>query len=378
MRGPVIGRRTLGEPLRLGRNRERQTSIPMPPRKYDPTHRVRVGIIGAGGFGHHVAEIIQRLPELELVGVGDVNRDSAQQLADDHGVPAWTGHEALLEKCECDAVAVVTPHSTHSEIAVAAAQAGRHIFCEKTMAITVAECHEMIDAASVAGVKLMVGHKRRLRPAYAEMKQLLDSGDFGRPHTIHVAGYFAPRQPGTWWNNRTLCGGMIYWAGVHDVDTIRYLMGEVASVHAVVGSKLHPEVTDQEESIALTLRFVSGAVGAMQVSALFPMATYRGSFSYQIVCEKGGIEYDPRQIAVNSQITGQACHRRQFDGYGHNIAYDREWSNFAAWVLRDEPPLLTGEDGLRCVEILQAAYIAAETGRSVDLPLDTAESRPFG
>jgi predicted dehydrogenase len=92
--------------------------------------RVRVGLVGAGGFGSYTADIIAQIRELQLAGV-----------------------------------AVVTPHNTHRDIAVAAARAGRHVFCEKAMAINAAECHEMIDAAASAGVKLMVGHKRRFRPA---------------------------------------------------------------------------------------------------------------------------------------------------------------------------------------------------------------------
>ena len=338
---------------------------------------MRVALIGAGDFGGHVTEIINRLPELELAGVADLDPERARRLAHDHGVPAWTDHGRLLAECHCDAVAVVTPHSTHRDIVVAAARAGRHVFCEKTMAITVADCHEMIAAASAAGVKLMVGHKRRLRPAFAEMKDLLGSGEFGRPIAVNVAGYFAERQTG-WWNRRALCGGLLYWAGVHDVDTLRHLLGEVASVQAVIGPKLHPELAEQEDSISVTMRFASGAIGSMQVSALFPMATYRGSFSFQIVCEHGAIEYDPRRIEVRAQIRGQTPRIRQFDDYGFDEAFDREWGSFAGWILRDEPPVLTGEDGLRCVEIMQAAYISADTGEAVNLPLDRSERRPFG
>ena len=102
--------------------------------------RVRVGLIGAGNFGGEVAKIVVRRPELELVGVADVNPDAARNRGDMYSVTWWTDYRDLLAECDCDAVAVATPHNTHRDIVVDAAAAGRHVFCEKTMAITVAEC----------------------------------------------------------------------------------------------------------------------------------------------------------------------------------------------------------------------------------------------
>lgn len=339
--------------------------------------RVRLGFVGAGGFGSYTADLISQIPEIELAGVADPNMEAAERLASRHNVPAWSSYEELIAECDCDAVSVITPHNTHRDIVVAATQAGRHVFCEKTMAMNVAECHEMVDSADAAGVKLMVGHKRRFRPPYAEMKRLLETGDFGRPVAINVAGYFGRRMEG-FWKSLTACGGLLYWAGVHDVDTVRNLMGEVKSVYATTGPKLRPDLSDQEESISVTMNFESGAIGSLQVSTFYPMATYRTSFSFQIVCERGGIAYDPRQVAVVSQLEGKPVQTTFFEGYGAESAFLHEWSNFAGWVLHDEPPVLTGNDGLRCVEIMQAAYISADTGSPVQLPLATNDRRPHG
>jgi predicted dehydrogenase len=338
---------------------------------------VRVALIGAGSFGRAIAGMLARLPELELVGVADVHAATAEAFSTDSGVPSWTDYKALLAECDCDAVAISTPHNTHRDIAIDSAAAGRHIFCEKAMAINVAECNDMIRAADEHNVRLMVGHKRRLRPAYVEIERLLDSGEFGQPMAINVAGYFGRALTG-WWNSREACGGLLFWAGVHDFDTIRNLMGEVSRVHAVTGPKLSSSVTDYEDSIAVNLNFASGAIGSVQVSTFYPMATYRTSFDYEIVCEHGGIAYDSRQVAIHHQLQDQPMQTTFLEGYGHDVAYDLEWSSFAAWVLRDEPPILTGEDGLRCIEIMQAAYISVATGEAVDLPLATDDTRPWG
>ncbi|MBM4436383.1 MAG: Gfo/Idh/MocA family oxidoreductase [Actinobacteria bacterium] len=338
--------------------------------------RVRVGLIGAGSMGAYTADIIARLPALEVAGVADVNQPAARALGEKLGVPWWTDHRELLARCACDAVGISTPHDTHHAISLDAAGAGRHIFCEKAMAIHVAECHAMIAAARAAGVKLMVGHKRRFRPAYAELKRLLDRGEFGRPMALNVQGFFGRKLSG-WWARRTACGGLLHWAGVHDVDTIRYLLGEVREVYALDGPKLFPNDTDYQDALAFTLKFANGAVGSFQVSTYYPLASYRTAFAYQIVCEHGGLAYDPRQVAVHAQKYGQPMTTTFFEGYGHDVAFDKEWSNFAAWVLHDEPPILTGEDGLRCVEILQAAYLSVALGQPVKLPLAATERRPW-
>lgn len=338
---------------------------------------VRLALIGAGGFGAYTTELLDRQPEIQLVGVADVVPELAERLGTARGVPFWANHRVLLEMCDCDAVAVVTTHATHRDIVVDAAEAGRHIFCEKTMAVTVADCHDMIAAADANNVKLMVGHKRRFRPAATELKRALLEGEFGQPLAVNVRGFFGRRITG-FWSRRDDCGGLLYWAGVHDVDTLRYLFGEVASVYAVIGPKVHPEVSDQEDAISVVLTFESGLVGSLQVSTYYPMANYHTAFGFEIVCEHGGISYDPQQLTVTRHPEDGSPHEVRLEHNNADGAYDHEWSNFAGWLLRDETPVLTGEDGLRCVEILQAAYLSAHLGVRVDLPLGRDERRPFG
>jgi predicted dehydrogenase len=338
--------------------------------------RLRLGLIGAGGFGSYTAELIDRQPEIELVGVADTDLDKASRLGNDRGLPFWADHRALLDECACDAVAIVTTHSTHRDIAVDTAAAGRHIFCEKTMAITVADCHDMVEAADAHRVKLMVGHKRRFRPASVAMKRALTTEGLGRPLAVNVRGFFGRRIEG-FWRDRTLCGGLLYWAGVHDVDTLRCLFGDVASVYAVLGPKVRPEASDQEDAISVALTFKSGMLGSLQVSTCYPMANYQTAFGFDIVCEGGGVSYDPQDLTVTTQLEDQAPSVVRLEHNSPDGAYDKEWSSFAAWVLRNEPPVLTGEDGLRCVETLQAAYLSAATGTRIDLPLDRDERRPF-
>jgi predicted dehydrogenase len=237
----------------------------------------------------------------------------------------------------------------------------------------------MIEAADRHGVKLMVGHKRRLRPAYAYMGEVLRSGVIGQPIAANVLGFHwrVWDREIHWMARRSAVGGLLHWAGVHDVDTMRFLLGEVSSVFAVEGPKLLDN-TDYADSLLVTLCFTNVAVGSLQVSPYFPMFAYRRAFSYQIVGDKGGIWYDPTRMTVEHQVGDGPRTVKTFDEWGFEIAYAAELRSFARWVLLDEPPVLTGVDGLRCVEIMQAAYLSAAERREISLPLSRSETGPWG
>ncbi|MBV9354418.1 MAG: Gfo/Idh/MocA family oxidoreductase [Chloroflexi bacterium] len=338
----------------------------------EPT--VALALVGCGSFALDVEATLGELPAARIVAVCDVEAASAERFGRRLGVPAFTDLHQLLRRSDAEAVVIMTPHATHRDLTVAAAQAGRHVFCEKAMAVNVAQCHEMVQAAEANGVKLMVGHKRRLRPAFARMGEVLRSGELGAIQVLTVTGYH-DRQLAGWWTRRSEVGGLMFWAGVHDVDTLRFLCGEVASVYAVAGPKTHGG-TDYTDSISAVLRFRSGAVGSIQVSPYYPLRQYRTSFGFEIVCEHGGMSYDPRSISVVYQATGGERHELCFPDYGFETAFRQEFASFLAWIVRDEPPLLTGLDGLRCVEILQAMELSMARGSVICLPLAHEERGP--
>lgn len=335
---------------------------------------VRLALIGCGSFAEDVVVTLGQLPEARIVAVCDSNRAAAEAFGTRLGLPCFTDIQRLLADSDAQAVIIMTPHFTHRDLAVAAAEAGRHVFCEKAMATTVAECHAMIAAADAHAVKLMVGHKRRLRPAFATMGEVLRSGVLGEVQVLTVTGYHDREMHG-WWARRAAVGGLMFWAGVHDVDTLRFLCGEVESVYAVAGAKTHTN-SDYSDSVSAILRFQSGAVGSLQVSPYYPLREYRTSFGFEIVCARGGMSYDPRTITVAYQPSGGERQEVQFADYGFDVAFPKEFQSFLSWILRDEPPLLTGEDGLRCVEILQAIEISMGRGTVVKLPLAVDERGP--
>src|SRR5262249_19106886 len=149
--------------------------------------------------------------------------------------------------------------------------------------------------------------------------------------------------------------------------------GEAASVFARSPVKTDHR-TDFEDALSLMIQFESGVVATLQVCPFFPNATFRQAFGIQMVFERGGVVYDPRQVLVEAQGWNEAPERFQFDNEaGFLQAYHEELNSFARWVLNDEAPVFDGWDGLRCVEIMEAARLSAYSGVEVQLPLPKQE-----
>ena len=333
-----------------------------------------IAVAGCGSFGKQMADFLGTLPGFRISAVCDVDSEKALALGKKLNVPAHTCFERCLEESRAEAVALFTPNHLHAPMAIAAAGAGKHIFCEKPMAMNVEECYAMVEAAEANRVKLMVGHKRRLRPQYAKMAEIVRSLGYGRPLAVQVNGFYG-RELWGWWTRREMGGGLLFHSGVHDLDFLRYVCGEAGTVFARSPVKTD-HGCDFEDALALLIQFESGAVATLQVSPFSPQRTFRQAFGVHIVLERGDLIYDPVQVAVTVQGRGESPERFQFDNEaGFREAYRTEFESFADWVTRDAEPVLTGWDGLRCVEIMEAAQISAYSGKQVQLPLPKRRAR---
>ena len=170
------------------------------------------------------------------------------------------------------------------------------------------------------------------------------------------------------WKRRAGVGGLFHASGVHDVDTLRFYFGEVDTVYAVAAPKFDTD-TDYEDAMALTLKFRSGAIASLGVTCRYPLLGFPHAFEHQIVCERGGIRYDPQTLTVFWQKVGGEPQSIRFPDAGYDVAYEAELNSFVEWVREGTLPIVTAEDGLRCVEVMQAAYLSAERGEPITLPL---------
>ena len=334
--------------------------------------KLRFALFGAGDFGPQFAHYIQEVAE--LVAVCDPQPQARERFVRQTGLrlPDFEHPERLLAEMDLDAVALTSPNFTHKDIAVAAARAGKHVYCEKAMANSVPDCWAMVRACEAAGVRLMVGHKRRLRPPWARMIELRDR--LGPVVAITACLYFdaRPYNHRGWWTKEALCGGILDVAGVHTIDWMRAMCGDVANVRALAGPQVDPRY-DFPDTLHVALQFHAGAVASLSVSLVYPPWKFREAGGPVVVCREGGMRFEPflDHIDLYSQHrTDAAPHHERFDDLGFDHAYRKELGDFVSWITEGREPCLTWREGLRCVEVMEAAHRSArQNGAVIPLPL---------
>ena len=339
--------------------------------------KLRFALIGYGSFGRSLVKFLFGITRAELVAVYDDNEsflhDAARDLGRDLGgdLKTFTSLEKLMDWSGFDAVMICSANYQHRDQAILAAQGGKHVFCEKPMAINTSDCWDMVEASEKNDVKLMVGHKRRLRPPWAKMAAIAKSGELGDPLAVNVTQYhWYPEFP-EWWLKKDLCGGIYHRAGVHDIDFMRFVLGDAESVFSAGISDVTGDA-EYRELMTSTIQFRGCGIGTIQCSFHTPPLKFREAYGPTISCSAGGIRMIPHldHIDLEYQRLGGEKKEIRFDDLGADHAYNLELSNFVEWVLDGAEPLLTWEEGLRCVEIMEAAYIGADKGgKKIDLPL---------
>src|SRR5262245_6650904 len=216
-------------------------------------------LIGPGNFGRSLAQALRDDERAVLVGVLGATAEESQAGAAALGGRPFPGLDALLRAEDVQAVLIATPSDTHVDLAVLAASAGKHVFCEKPMALTVAECDAMIAAAARAGVALMVGQVQRLFPLLAEVRHLLHGGAIGRPVAMLMERHeVLQRQPGSWLQRRAQVGGLLHQSSVHEFDWMRTLLGEVEELFARTAPMTIQAGLDFPDAMQVSLRFHDG------------------------------------------------------------------------------------------------------------------------
>lgn len=231
--------------------------------------KVRIGLTGAGWIGREHARNLLRNPRARLAAVCDADPAAAQRLKAETGADfrIHSRYEELL-KDELDAVVIASPNALHAEMAVAAAAAGKAIYCEKPMAITMADARRVRKAVAEAGVPYLIGYHRRLNPLYRHLHGLVREGRFGS--LFMAESDYLHHIPGDWgiwsWLGKEAAAGSLFHAGSgHNVDLLRYFCGEVAEVNCMKGTFLpRADQVETEDTAVALFRFESGAIGKVQ------------------------------------------------------------------------------------------------------------------
>jgi myo-inositol 2-dehydrogenase/D-chiro-inositol 1-dehydrogenase len=331
-------------------------------------------LIGPGNFGRSLAQALAADERARLAGVLGATAEESAAASAALGGRAYAGIDTLLRDPAAQAVLIATPSHTHAELAVAAAGAGKHVFCEKPMALSVAECDAMIAAAKQAGVALMVGQVQRYFPLLAEARRLARSGELGAPMTALMYRHdMLRRQPGSWLQRREHVGGLLHQSCVHELDWLRFTLGEVVEVFARGTPAAIQPGLDFPDAAEISLRFESGCIATLSAC----MTSYVEQHGGAVQCTQGGVAFDMRAGALRwgaGRGGGAESRRAEYErGVGHSIATRAELRAFVDAALGQAPVPIPGEEGRANIEVIQAALISIAERRPVALPLPESE-----
>jgi len=248
-----------------------------------PVAPVRVAVIGTSFASAVQIPGFQRCDGVEVVAVASGREERARAAAAKFGIPrAFADWRAMLDEVECDLVSIVTPPYLHREMALAAFEHGRHVFCEKPFAMDVSEAREMVERAECSGLVHAVDHEFRYRPARRLLKEMVEAGHLGEPRVIRwgwLMGMLADPngRAWSWWSEREKGGGWFGAIGSHLIDSLLWWFGDITEVSAhlntFVTRRPHENGRDwgdvtADDDVALLLRFASGARCTVDLSSV--------------------------------------------------------------------------------------------------------------
>lgn len=332
--------------------------------------QIRVGIVGCGSIARHRhAPEYAANPHVKLVAFADKGEERAKSLAEKYGADYYADYMDLVARDDIDAISVCTPNYLHAPVTVAAARSGKHVLCEKPMATTVDEAKEMVSAARLAGVKLMIAHNQRLMPVHLKAKEILESGRLGKVLTFRTTfAHGGPERwsaegPGGWFfQKQQAFVGALGDLGVHKVDLIRWLLDEEIVEVAAMSGTLEKSGADVDDNAVCLLKTENGAMGTMTASWTYKP---REDNSTVLYCEKGTmhIGVDPSYGVIVDLQDGQR-ELYQLTSMQTNEAGGQKTSgiidSFVGCIVTDTEPEIPGEEGLKSLEVVIAAVKASE------------------
>jgi myo-inositol 2-dehydrogenase / D-chiro-inositol 1-dehydrogenase len=332
------------------------------------TDKVKIAVIGTGRMGSvHCRNIVRQIPEAELVAVCDLRLEVAQAVADELGIRRVVkDYHELLADPQITAVLIAASTPAHAMIIKDAALAGKQIFCEKPLALNLDEINGALEAIGKAGVKLQVGFNRRFDKSYQKVHEIVASGEIGRPCTLHIVNR-DPDFPSMEFLRAS--GGMFLDLGIHDLDMIRYQMGEVEEVYAtgaVLINEALKEFGDIDTGIIL-LKFANGVMGTIDNSR---KAVYGYDQRLEIFCSNGTamMENEKETAVVKGNLNGfTSAKPPYFFMQRYAPCYVEEVRQFVACVRDDQPTPTTGEDGKAAVVLGYAAIKSMHEHRPVKI-----------
>ena len=332
------------------------------------SNHLNLGLIGAGRIGRVHAESIYRIPNAHILAVSDVNLDGAQSCAADFDIPTvYRDHHRLLDNAEINAIVICSSTDTHTRFIIEAAEAGKHIFCEKPIALDLVEIDRALETVARCGVKLQIGFNRRFDSNFRHLHEVVRGGDIGDPHLVRITSRDPAPPPISYVK---VSGGIFLDMMIHDFDMMRYLIdAEVEEVHAIGAVLIDPAIgqASDVDTAIVTLKFTNGALGVIDNSR---QAVYGYDQRAEVFGSKGAVEAankQPHNTTLSTSISVQQANPLYFFLERYMDSYVAEMRAFVDAVLNGTPVPVTGMDGRMPVVIGLAAGQSLREGRPVKL-----------
>lgn len=335
--------------------------------------KVRIGVLGTGIIirDFHLGTL-RNHPQVEVVALGNLHAESLRLLAAELNISkTYTDFAAMAADPEIDAVVIGLPNYLHAPVTIQMLEAGKHVLCEKPMAMTVAEGEQMIVAAQRTGRKLMIAHMWRFDREIVWLRGLVANGQLGRvvKAKSHAIWLYEGPKPGSWFVTPEFAGGgALADMGIHSIDTLRFVLGGArpTKVFANVGAYFRDIPLD--DTATVLLEFEGGIAGLIEAGWYHLYADGLEGYT-QVYGTKGYVRVLPAQLQTHvegiwSVINPEMPKRQQ---QCDMPMYQAQMDHFIDCVLNDKEPSPGGEDGLWAMRVLEAAYRSAQTGEAVTI-----------
>jgi predicted dehydrogenase len=347
---------------------------------------VRVGFAGSQFVARLHAEALRYIPDASLIAVASPSQDHAEAFAREFDVEhVYTDYREMLRLPDLDAITIACPNDLHAQVALDAAVSGKHVICEKPMALGLDQCDEMIEACRRAGVLLLYAEELLFAPKYVRAKTLVEEGALGDVYYVRqLECHYGPHSDWFWDVERS-GGGVLMDMGCHSIAFARWIYDNapIESVTAELGTFVHGARTKGEDHSIVTLRFAGGRIAVAENSWARP----------------GGVDdraeiYGSQGLTVADLLRGSSLTTYSDTGYGYavekaettrgwtftmfeetwNYGFPQEMEHFVRAIRGLEPPRSTGEDGRAVLEAIIAAYASAGRGERIALPYEPAST----
>ncbi len=330
-------------------------------------------IIGCGKIAQRHAEHIQRMAS--LAAVCDVKRDRARSLAERFHCRFYDDIDELLSKeTSVDVISICTPNGLHAEHSIKALKSGKHVLCEKPMALRVSDCRNMIDEAERHGKNLFIVKQNRFNPPVVALKKTIEEARLGRILSVQLNCFWnrpdAYYVESDWKGTKDLDGGTLFTQFSHFIDLLYWIVGDVKTVHVFVKNSIHTATIDFEDTGVVALEFLNGALGTIHYTVNAFKKNMEGSIL--IFGEKGTVKVGGQYLNVleyqsidGYEIPGlpPSSPANEYGSYQGSMSnHDKVYQNVLDVLSGNQKVATTGAEGLKTVEIIERIYSAVQKG----------------